>query len=139
MLRAIDAAIAAGLTPVKINCVVMRGKNDDELADFARLTRDRPIFVRFIEVMPVIENVGLQRDAYVSSDEILQRISADGDLAAVDRAVRERPGAILCVTGRGRRDRRDQPAFARLLRTLQPGSTDRRWASATLPLRRLRS
>lgn len=72
VLRAIDGAIKAGLTPVKINCVVMRGKNDDELADFARLTRDRPIFVRFIEVMPVIENAGLQRDAYVSSDEILE-------------------------------------------------------------------
>lgn len=80
VLRAIDAAIDSGLTPLKVNCVVMRGKNDDELIDFARLTRDRPIYVRFIEVMPVIENVELQRDAYVSTDEILERISADGGL-----------------------------------------------------------
>jgi GTP 3',8-cyclase len=83
VLRAIDAAIAAGLAPVKINCVVMRGKNDDELADFAQLTRERAVFVRFIEVMPVLENVELQRDAYVSSDEILERISEIEELHPV--------------------------------------------------------
>lgn len=83
VLRAIDAAVSAGLAPVKLNCVVMRGQNDDELADFAELTRERPIFVRFIEVMPVHENLGLQRDAYVSSDEILERVSAIGEIATV--------------------------------------------------------
>jgi GTP 3',8-cyclase len=83
VLHAIDAAIAAGLVPLKINCVVMRGKNDDELADFARLTRERAVFVRFIEVMPVAENLELQRDAYVGSDEILERISGIGELHPV--------------------------------------------------------
>jgi cyclic pyranopterin phosphate synthase len=83
VLRAIDAAITAGLGPIKLNCVVMRGRNDDELIDFARLTRARPIFVRFIEVMPVLENAGLQRDAYVSSEEILERIAGDGELLPV--------------------------------------------------------
>lgn len=83
VLRAIDAALEAGLSPLKINCVVMRGKNDDELLDFAQLTQRRPIFVRFIEVMPVHENLGLQRDAYVSSDEILERIRAIGELQPV--------------------------------------------------------
>ena len=83
VLRGIDAAVRAGLVPVKLNCVVMRGKNDDELTDFAELTRERPIFVRFIEVMPVHENLGLQRDAYVSSDEILGRVGAIGELLPV--------------------------------------------------------
>lgn len=83
VLRAIDAAINAGLGPIKLNCVVMRAKNDDELIEFARLTRARPIFVRFIEVMPVLENAGLQRDAYVSSEEILERIAGDGELLPV--------------------------------------------------------
>jgi cyclic pyranopterin phosphate synthase len=99
VLRAIDEAISAGLAPVKINCVVMRGKNDDELADFARLTRDRPIFVRFIEVMPVIENAGLQRDAYVSSDEILERISAIGDLQQVIGPAGNGPARYFALPG----------------------------------------
>ncbi len=83
VLRGIDAAIAAGLAPVKLNCVVMRGANDDEIGAFAELTRTRPIFVRFIEVMPVHENLGLQRDTYVSSDEILERVAAHGELRPV--------------------------------------------------------
>jgi cyclic pyranopterin phosphate synthase len=83
VLRGIEAAIKAGLGPIKLNCVVMRGVNDDELEDFAALTRERALFIRFIEVMPVHENLGLQKDAYVSSGEILDRISAIGDLRPV--------------------------------------------------------
>jgi cyclic pyranopterin phosphate synthase len=80
VLAGIDAALAAGLEPVKLNCVVMRGQNDDELADFAALTRERALFVRFIEVMPVVENAHEQRQQYVSSSEILERLQAVGDL-----------------------------------------------------------
>ena len=76
VLRGIDAAIAAGVAPVKLNCVVMRGENDDEIGEFAQLTRERAVYVRFIEVMPVHENLELQRDTYVSSDEILERVAA---------------------------------------------------------------
>lgn len=83
VLRGIDAAIAAGLSPIKLNCVVMRGRNDDELSEFAKLTLHRPIFVRFIEVMPVHENLGLQRDTYISSDEILQRIGTIANLRPI--------------------------------------------------------
>ncbi|MBV8198669.1 MAG: GTP 3',8-cyclase MoaA, partial [Candidatus Eremiobacteraeota bacterium] len=82
-LRGTDAAIEAGLGPVKLNCVVMRGRNDDEILQFAELTRERPLYVRFIEVMPVGENLELQRDAYVSSDEILKAISDVGTLLPV--------------------------------------------------------
>jgi cyclic pyranopterin phosphate synthase len=83
VLRGLDAAIDAGLAPIKLNCVIMRGQNDDELIEFAMLTKNRPIYVRFIEVMPVRENVELQRDTYVSSEEILERISVNGELQAV--------------------------------------------------------
>jgi cyclic pyranopterin phosphate synthase len=83
VLAGIDAAIAAGLAPIKLNCVVMRGQNDDELLDFAELTRERAIFVRFIEVMPVEENAALQRETYVSATEILERIGEGGELQAV--------------------------------------------------------
>ena len=68
VLAGIEAAIARGLAPVKINCVVMRGQNDDEIAAFAEWTKSRPVYVRFIEVMPVHENLDVQRDAYMSSD-----------------------------------------------------------------------
>ena len=53
VLRGIDRAEQAGLNPVKINCVMMRGTNDDELVDFAGMTLDRAITVRFIEYMPL--------------------------------------------------------------------------------------
>ena len=52
----IDAALGAGFDVVKLNVVVMRGFNDDELADFAALTRDLPLDVRFIEYMPFRDN-----------------------------------------------------------------------------------
>lgn len=53
VLEGIDAALQAGMAPVKLNCVVIRGFNDDELASFAELTRRRPLHVRFIELMPL--------------------------------------------------------------------------------------
>ena len=52
VLASVRAALAAGFAPVKLNCVVMRGVNDDELLDFVALTRDADINVRFIEYMP---------------------------------------------------------------------------------------
>ncbi len=51
-MQAVDEAIARGYDPVKVNCVVMRGVNDDELLDFVAWTREQPIEVRFIEFMP---------------------------------------------------------------------------------------
>jgi cyclic pyranopterin phosphate synthase len=84
VLAGIEAAFAAGLGPVKLNCVVMRGQNDDEVAAFAELTRRRAIAVRFIEMMPVTENVGGHTGAYISATEILDRVRAIGDLQPVE-------------------------------------------------------
>jgi cyclic pyranopterin phosphate synthase len=56
VLRGLDRAEEVGLLPLKINCVTMRGTNDDELPDFARLTLRRAITVRFIEYMPLGES-----------------------------------------------------------------------------------
>ncbi len=53
VLAGIDAASSAGLTPIKLNCVVMRGWNDDEVVEFARMTLEQPFDVRFIELMPI--------------------------------------------------------------------------------------
>ena len=83
VFRGLEAAERAGFAPIKVNCVVMRGRNDDEVADFARITRDRPWHVRFIEVMPTGENLGVSRDEYVSAEEILASVAAVGDLHPV--------------------------------------------------------
>ncbi len=99
VLRGIDAAIEAGLSPVKLNCVVMRGKNDDEIAAFAGLTRTKAIFVRFIEVMPVHENLELQREHYVPSDEILERVRAIGEIAPVAGPVGNGPARYFAFAG----------------------------------------
>jgi cyclic pyranopterin phosphate synthase len=71
------AAEAAGLDPIKLNVVVMRGTNDDEVVDFARLTLEHPWHVRFIELMPVGQMEEITDEHVVPSDEILSRIHAE--------------------------------------------------------------
>jgi GTP 3',8-cyclase len=80
-VRSALAAEEAGLLPVKINVVVMRGVNDDEIEDFAALTREHPWHVRFIELMPVGDLRALTWEHVVPSDEILDRIGRLGALA----------------------------------------------------------
>jgi len=77
VLDGIDAAIAAGFDSVKINCVLIRGQNDDEIGDFARFGRERGVGVRFIEFMPLDADGTWQRDAVVPSAEVLERIAAE--------------------------------------------------------------
>ena len=74
-IAAARAADAAGLSPLKINMVVMRGINEDEIEDFARLTLDNPWHVRFIELMPVGDMSSVTWEHVVPSDEVLSRIS----------------------------------------------------------------
>lgn len=74
------SAQEAGLSPLKLNVVVMRGINDDEILDFARLTLDHPWHVRFIELMPVGDMRALTWDHVVPSAEVLDRVSALGAL-----------------------------------------------------------
>jgi GTP 3',8-cyclase len=83
VLRAIDAAIDRGLAPVKINCVVMRNRNDDELEAFAELSRRLPVAVRFIEAMPVLEYANAQREEYVPATELLEKLRGIGHLEPV--------------------------------------------------------
>lgn len=81
-IAAATAAERAGLSPIKLNVVVMRGINDDEIVDFARLTLDHPWHVRFIELMPVGSLRELTAEHIVPSDEVLGRIAALGALEA---------------------------------------------------------
>ncbi|MHB1312223.1 MAG: GTP 3',8-cyclase MoaA [Gemmatimonadaceae bacterium] len=70
------AATDAGLDPLKLNVVMIRGINDDEVEDFAALTVDHPWHVRFIELMPVGDMAETEFEKVVPSDEILARIAA---------------------------------------------------------------
>lgn len=82
-IAAAMAAANAGLSPIKINVVVMRGINDDELCDFARLSIEHEWHVRFIELMPVGEMRELTWDYVVPSDEVLRRLEEIAQLEPV--------------------------------------------------------
>jgi GTP 3',8-cyclase len=76
VLDGIDAAVEAGFSPVKVNTVVMRGVNDDELVDLAAYGRSRGVTVRFIEWMPLDAEERWEGDAVVGQDEIVAAIDA---------------------------------------------------------------
>jgi cyclic pyranopterin phosphate synthase len=82
-VRSASAAESVGLAPIKLNMVVIRGTNDDEVVDFARLTLAHPWHVRFIELMPVGEMEELTFEHVVPSDEIRARI--ERELGALER------------------------------------------------------
>jgi len=100
-VAALAAAERAGLTPVKINVVVMRGINDDEVEDLARLTLEHPWHVRFIELMPVGDMATLTWEHVVPSAEVLERAGAAlGGLApAGDAPIGNGPAAYHRAPG----------------------------------------
>ena len=75
VLSGIEAAKSAGFNPVKINAVVERGTNDDEIVDLARFGRDSHVEVRFIEFMPLDAEEGWSSNKVVSQDEIVARLA----------------------------------------------------------------
>jgi len=77
VLAGIRAAKAAGLTPLKINCVLLRGFNDNEIEGFARFAREEDVIVRFIEFMPLEEDRLWTPGIVVTLDEIVSRISRE--------------------------------------------------------------
>ena len=86
-LEGIAAAKDAGLVPVKVNTVVIRGLNDDEVVDFARLTHTPDWHVRFIEVMPLGDNADWAGNGYVPMGEVRERIERElGELRPVKLA-----------------------------------------------------
>jgi len=75
VLDGIDAALAAGFTPVKVNAVVQRGVNDDEIVALATFGRDKGVEVRFIEFMPLDAQGHWLSEAVVGQDEIVAKIN----------------------------------------------------------------
>ncbi|CCO09313.1 GTP 3',8-cyclase MoaA [Desulforamulus hydrothermalis] len=75
--RGIDKALELQLHPVKLNVVAVRGVNDHEFADFARLSRELPLHIRFIELMPIGECNPWAVDNFIAAQEIIQRLQQE--------------------------------------------------------------
>ena len=100
VLRGIDAAVDAGLAPVKVNVVVVRGVNDDEIVQLARYGRDRGVTVRFIEWMPLDGGDTWTGDQVVTQAEIVERIHAEFPVEPIARGS-EPAERFRYVDGRG--------------------------------------
>jgi len=84
VLHGLDAAHAAGLGPIKVNMVVKRGTNEDQVLPMARHFKGSPFILRFIEYMDVGASNGWNMDEVIPSAELVRRISAELPLAPID-------------------------------------------------------
>jgi cyclic pyranopterin phosphate synthase len=101
ILEGLQAARAAGLAPLKLNCVVLRGHNEDELVAFARLGREHDYQVRFIEYMPLDAQGAWNMTTVVPGAEILARIHAVFPLAPAGDNGTEPATVYRFADGRG--------------------------------------
>ena len=85
VLRGVDAALEAGLDPVKVNVVLVRGFNEDEILGFAKLAREKSLIIRFIEFMPLDADHAWNRSRVVTAEEIFGAIHAVYPLAELPR------------------------------------------------------
>ncbi len=86
VLAGVRAAKRAGLEPVKVNCVLLRGFNDDQIAPFGKFARDEGVVVRFIEFMPLEEERVWSPEIVVRLDEILKRMAEFRPLIEIPHA-----------------------------------------------------
>ena len=95
--RGIETAVKFGFD-VKLNVVAMKGVNDDEFVDFARLALKNPYQVRFIEFMPVGSDSTWDKGTYITSSELHERISAMGTLEALPGCRMDGPARVYLLT-----------------------------------------
>lgn len=101
VMASIEAAQASKLRPVKINAVLVRGLNDDEVEDFAQFARDLNLIMRFIEFMPLDAGHTWTRDRVVTAAEIHERISARWPLVPIEHERSETARRYRFADGRG--------------------------------------
>ena len=99
VIAGLEAAERVGFSPIKLNVVLMRSRNGDEIESFARVTRDRPWHVRFIELMPTGSNLELSESDYLSCREALQRVRSMGELEPVDGPTGNGPASYYRFPG----------------------------------------
>ncbi len=78
VLASLEAAYRVGLDPIKLNVVLMKGMNDDEIEDFLKLTLERSLHVRFIEYMPIGHDDDGWKTKYISLNTVLERCEEIG-------------------------------------------------------------
>lgn len=101
VIAGIDAAQASKLRPVKVNAVLVRGLNDDEIEAFAEFARDRDLIMRFIEFMPLDADRAWTREMVVTGAEVYRRISAVWPLVPVVHDRSETARKFRFADGRG--------------------------------------
>src|SRR6185437_674454 len=101
VLAGIRAAKQAGLEPVKVNCVLLRGFNEDQIVEFARFSRDEGVVVRFIEFMPLEEDRVWSPDVVVTMDEILAKLNEFRPVRQLPNALSETARRYTFDDGRG--------------------------------------
>ena len=138
VLAGIDAARAAGLGPIKINMVVKRGTNEQQILPMARHFKGTGLVLRFIEYMDVGATNGWRMDEVVPSREVDRDdpVRAAAGSTGAERAGRNR--RALGLRRRQRRDRRHQQRHAGVLRRLQPRAAFHRGAVVPVPVRESR-
>jgi len=99
VLVGIKEAVELGLDPVKINAVIMKGINDDEVFDFIELTREYPLHVRFIEFMPSGSKEAEQRRFYLGTDKLRELIQTKEQLVPVAEVQGNGPASYYRVNG----------------------------------------
>ena len=99
-LKGIDSALKAGLWPIKINTVLIRGINDDEVEDFVRLALERPLNIRFIEFMPSGEELkDNYRDKFISVLEIKESLAEKYSFRPIDINLGNGPAKYYQIKG----------------------------------------
>ena len=134
VLGGVRAAEAAGLTPIKINVVVIGGTNDDEVVGFARWARETGYEVRFIEYMPLDAQHAWEREKVVPAARILER-DRPGVPAGIGASRRRARHHLHVRRRRARQDRRDRERDRAVLRHVQPAPPHRRGTVPQLPVR----
>jgi len=99
VIAGLEAAHDAGLRPVKVNAVLMRGVNDDEAAELLRWCVERDYQLRFIEQMPLDAQHGWNREAMVTAAEVFERLEQQVSLTPVPQSRGSAPAEVFHVDG----------------------------------------
>lgn len=95
----IKSAFEVGLNPVKINTVVIKGQNDDELLEFANLTKEYPLHIRFIELMPIGTSDGRLQEGHLSINDMKKAIEPAGELVPIKKIEGNGPAKYYQIQG----------------------------------------